>query len=69
MAKNSVGTAARHLRKVNGWTLAEVAAWSGLDVTLISKIEKGARVANEEHIRALAKGLRTTPSRLLGLEA
>lgn len=66
--ENAVGRRVREARETMGWTVRQVAAWTGIDPATVSRIETGVRPATEEHIRKLAAGLKVTTDWLLGTD-
>jgi transcriptional regulator with XRE-family HTH domain len=69
MMREHVGARLREIRRHNGWSLRNVARWTGIDHATLSKIERGKRPATEDHIKRISKGLRISVERLLGLES
>ncbi len=57
MDRVSLGERLRQLRKEKGWTLAEVAARSGLAVSTVSKVERGRMSLAYDKFIQLASGL------------
>lgn len=54
---NYFGQKIRKVRKSKGMLLRQLAACLEVDTALISKIEKGDRVTNREHLRKISKAL------------
>jgi len=55
----------RELREEKQLLLREVASQINMDTALLSKIERGSRIARKEHVEALAKVLKHNKSELL----
>ena len=55
--RSSFGARLRKLRKDNGWTLAEVAARTGIALSTISKAERGQVSLTYDRLVQLARGL------------
>lgn len=51
----TLGYILRHIREEKGLSLQEVSVSSGIDITLLSKIETGKRIASTEQVLKLAK--------------
>ena len=60
----SLGERLRHIRKQNGWTLAEVARRSGIAISTVSKIERGLMSPSYQRFMQLADGLGVDVSEL-----
>lgn len=69
MDKATIGERIREVRTRNGWTLVQVAEWSGIDHTAISRYEADSHAPNAENIARLARGLRVSSDWLLGIES
>lgn len=55
----------RKIREEQQLLLREVAAQMNIDTALLSKIERGSRIARKEQVEALAKALKQNKSELL----
>jgi transcriptional regulator with XRE-family HTH domain len=64
-ARQTLGTNIRLLRKAQGRTLADVAAATGLSVSLLSQVERGLLDPSMDSLRDIADALGTEPFRLL----
>jgi transcriptional regulator with XRE-family HTH domain len=60
----TLGTRLRELRRAHGWTLAEVAARSGISQSTLSKVENRQMSLTYDNIIRLAEGLEIEPSAL-----
>lgn len=58
-------TLLRALRRSRDWSLDEVAQRTGIDATLLSRIERRLRPASEEQLDALAKLFKVEAADLL----
>ncbi|HZD25692.1 MAG TPA: XRE family transcriptional regulator [Alphaproteobacteria bacterium] len=63
-----LGERLKRLRKQNGWTLADVAARSGLAISTISKVERGRMSLTYDKFTQLAAGLELDVSDLFSAE-
>ncbi|MGM5470243.1 helix-turn-helix domain-containing protein [Flavobacteriaceae bacterium LMO-SS05] len=63
--KMTFGEYIRELREEQQLLLREVASQMNVDTALLSKIERGTRVARKEQVEALAKALKQNGSELL----
>ena len=68
-ASGSVGERVRALREERGWSQTELGVRSGVEQTIISRMERG-RMSNPSHraIAALASALGVTAEALVGQE-
>lgn len=55
----------REIREERQLLLREVASQMNIDTALLSKIERGSRIARKEQVEALAKALKQNKSELL----
>lgn len=62
----SLGKNLRKLREKNGWTLRDLADYSGIDNSKISKIEKGSVNITVITLIELSNALGVLPAELLG---
>jgi len=60
-----LGGRIRKLRKVRGWTQAEMAEHVGIDRSFLADVERGKRNLSVLNLELIAKGLRVSLSRLL----
>ena len=65
MAHRTVGDAVRTLRNMAGQSQAALASKAGIDRVTLLRIEKGQMSPRMDTLEAIAKALRTTPSKLL----
>tara|TARA_R100000149_G_C5797462_1_gene86231 strand:- start:172 stop:498 length:327 start_codon:yes stop_codon:yes gene_type:complete len=63
--KMTFGEYIREIREEKQLLLREVASEMNLDTALLSKIERGTRIARKEQVEALAKALKQNKSELL----
>ncbi|MBB6461969.1 helix-turn-helix domain-containing protein [Flammeovirga kamogawensis] len=64
---NYLGTKLRELRESQGLLLRQVAAQIEVDIALISKLERGERRAQREHVTKIASVLNTKEDELITL--
>ncbi|QTY28326.1 helix-turn-helix transcriptional regulator [Flavobacterium sp. CS20] len=65
MPKMTFGEYIREIREEKQLLLREVASQMNIDTALLSKIERGTRLARKEQVEALAKALKQNKSELL----
>ncbi|MBO6880835.1 MAG: helix-turn-helix transcriptional regulator [Winogradskyella sp.] len=65
MPKMTFGEYIREIREEKQLLLREVASEMNIDTALLSKIERGTRIARKEQVEALAKALKQNKSELL----
>ena len=65
---DGLGARLKEVRERNGWTQAQVAAWSGIGTNHLAQFELETRKPGAENLAKLARGLRVTSDWLLGLE-
>ncbi|MBQ0738627.1 helix-turn-helix transcriptional regulator [Aquimarina celericrescens] len=65
MPKMTFGEYIREIREEKQLLLREVASQMNIDTALLSKIERGTRLARKEQAEALAKALKQNKSELL----
>ena len=65
MAHRTVGDSVKTLRKMAGQSQAALAQRAGIDRVTLLRIEKGHMAPRMDTLEAIAKALRTTPSKLL----
>jgi len=63
--KMTFGEYIREIREEKQLLLREVASQMNIDTALLSKIERGTRIARKEQVEALAKALKQNKSELL----
>ena len=65
LPKMTFGEHIREVREEQQLLLREVASQMNIDTALLSKIERGTRIARKEQVEALAKALKQNKSELL----
>jgi transcriptional regulator with XRE-family HTH domain len=65
MAHRNIGDAVRTLRNMADLSQAALAQKAGIDRVTILRIEKGQMSPRMDTVEAIAKALKTTPSKLL----
>jgi transcriptional regulator with XRE-family HTH domain len=63
--REQLGRRIKMLRVERGWSLKDLAKQSGISVSQLSSIERGAHMPSMESLLALARALETKPSELL----
>lgn len=61
-----VGQRIRTIRGERGMTLDDLYVETGLDISLLSRVERGIRSLSKENLRLVARALRVPLARLLG---
>ena len=65
MKANTLGQRLRTARERNGWSQAQVAAWTGIDPSQLSHYEADRREPTVQNVRRLCEGLRVKSDWLL----
>lgn len=65
LPKMTFGEYIREIREKQQLLLREVASQMNIDTALLSKIERGTRIARKEQVEALAKALKQNKSEML----